>query len=227
MENCLSNARLLSKALEATGFYICLSDIHRPAPANSATGAVTERVKEAVTSAASSAFSSDDKGKKAETASTSAPHIGQETSTDYVAGLPVVAFRFSDEFKKEYPHLKQEKVSLMLRAKQWIIPNYALPPNEDKTEILRVVIRENMSFDLLDRLISDIVEVTEQLMEDDQVDLSVLRKQKRTRPNERRKLKAIGEKQGAETKVTKVVVVQVSVEDETKRMADGIHRTVC
>jgi glutamate decarboxylase len=30
MENCLSNARLLSKSLEATGWYTCVSDIHRP-----------------------------------------------------------------------------------------------------------------------------------------------------------------------------------------------------
>lgn len=29
MENCLSNARLLSKSLEATGWYTCVSDIHR------------------------------------------------------------------------------------------------------------------------------------------------------------------------------------------------------
>jgi len=30
-----------------------------------------------------------------------------ETSADYNPGLPVVAFRFSDEFKKEFPHLRQ------------------------------------------------------------------------------------------------------------------------
>jgi hypothetical protein len=30
-----------------------------------------------------------------------------ETSADYNPGLPVVAFRFSDDFKKEFPHLRQ------------------------------------------------------------------------------------------------------------------------
>lgn len=220
MENCLSNARLLSKALEDTGFYTCLSDIHRPEPANSAAGAVAERVKEAVTSAASSAVSGDDKGKQAETSGASAPHVGEDTSANYAAGLPVVAFRFTDEFKKEYPHLKQETVSLMLRAKQWIIPNYALPPNENKIEILRVVVRENMSFDLLDRLIGDIVEATEQLMTDDKVDLSILQKQKRTRPDERKKPK---EKQG--TEMQKAAGAPVAA--EAKSMAEGIHRTVC
>ncbi|KAB5560199.1 glutamate decarboxylase [Coniochaeta sp. 2T2.1] len=220
MENCLSNARLLSRSLEATGFYTCLSDIHRPAPVQSAAGAVTEKVKEAVTSAASSAVG-DDKGKKAETTSTSAPHVGEDTSANYVAGLPVVAFCFSDEFKKEYSHLKQEKVSLMLRARQWIIPNYALPPNEDQTEILRVVIRENMSFDLLERLITDIVEVTETLMEDDKVDLSILQKQRRRRPDEKRQHKSLG-------KIRETgKAAEAKVSQETKRMADGIHRSVC
>lgn len=94
MENCMSNARLLSKALEATGWYHCVSDIHRKK-------GVFELgdVKEAV-------FGKED-----------------ETSADYNAGLPVVAFRFTDEFKKEYPHVKQESVSNLLRAKQYIIPS--------------------------------------------------------------------------------------------------------
>ncbi|OIW31105.1 glutamate decarboxylase [Coniochaeta ligniaria NRRL 30616] len=213
MENCLSNARVLSRAIEATGFYTCLSDIHRPAPAKSAAGTVTEKVKEAVTSAASSAVGGGG----------GAPHVGRDTSDNYMAGLPVVAFRFSDEFKKEYPLLKQETVSLMLRARQWIIPNYALPPVEDATEILRVVIRENMSFDLLDRLVSDIVEVTETLMGDDSIDLSVLQKQKRTRPDERKKPRALGQKRGAEKKKG----VPTHVAEGKKRMADGIHRSVC
>jgi len=87
-----------------------------------------------------------------------------ETSADYNAGLPVVAFRFSDEFKREFPHIKQENISNLLRAKQYIIPNYPLPPSTDKIEILRVVVRESMSFDLLDRLISDICVTTQNLI---------------------------------------------------------------
>lgn len=51
--------------------------------------------------------------------------------------------------------------------------DYPLPPGEEKTEILRVVVRETMSLDLLDRLISDIIAVTEVIMKTDQVDLSV------------------------------------------------------
>jgi glutamate decarboxylase len=49
--------------------------------------------------------------------------------------------------------------------------DYPLPPNEEKTEILRVVVRESMSLDLLDRLIADICSVTETLMSSDKIDL--------------------------------------------------------
>ena len=93
MENALSNARLLSKALEATGWFRCVSDIHRPK------GQFEFKKGEP-------AFSKDD-----------------ESSADYNAGLPVVAFTLSDDFKKEYPHVKQVAVSNLLRAKQYIIPS--------------------------------------------------------------------------------------------------------
>lgn len=99
MENCLTNARLLSKALEASGWYTCVSDIHRKKGDYEFKG-VGEPV-----------FSTDD-----------------ETSADYNAGLPVVAFRFSDDFKKEYPHIKQESVSTLMRVKQYIIPSTYLSP---------------------------------------------------------------------------------------------------
>ena len=94
MENALSNARLLSKALEATGWYTCVSDIHRKKGEYTFKG-----TKELVF------------GKE------------HETSADYNAGLPVVAFRLSDDFKKQYPHVHQESVSTLLRVKQYIIPS--------------------------------------------------------------------------------------------------------
>ena len=138
----MSNARLLSKSLEATGWYTCVSDIHRRKGHHTPQDPEEIEFKEG------------------------------ETSAHYNAGLPVVAFRLSDNFKKEYGHVKQESVSILLRAKQYIIPNYPLPPKENKTEILRVVVRESMSLDLLDRLISDIISVTETLMDADPVDLA-------------------------------------------------------
>ncbi|KAK4042128.1 glutamate decarboxylase [Parachaetomium inaequale] len=209
MENCLANARILSQSLEATGWYTCLSEIHRPAPSNRATEAaaaaaadVTHHIKGAITSATGKSTASAQPTNKA------------ETSAAYAAGLPVVSFRLTDEFRREYPHIKQETVSLLLRARQWIIPNYALPPGEDGTEILRVVIRVSMSFDLLDRLVTDIVQVTEMLMEKDEVDLSVLQEHWRQRKGpalvkkEEGKVERLGREVG-------------------KRMAEGIHRSVC
>ena len=143
MENALANARLLSNSLEATGWYRCVSEIHRP---KGQYEYVKGQAVKMLTDSGSSA--------------------------DFNAGLPVVAFCLSDDFKKQYPHVKQVAVSNLLRAKQYIIPNYALPPNEDKTEILRVVVRESMSRDLLDRLIADICTVTETMMQSDEIDLS-------------------------------------------------------
>jgi glutamate decarboxylase len=71
MENALANARLLSKALESTGWYRCVSDIHRPK------GQTEYKKGEGY------------EGKEG------------ETSADYNAGLPVVAFTLTDEFKEK------------------------------------------------------------------------------------------------------------------------------
>lgn len=181
MENCMSNARLLSKSLEATGWYTCASDIHRKKGEYAFKG-----VKEAVF------------GKE------------NETSADYNAGLPVVAFSFSDEFKEDFPHIKQDSISNLLRAKQYIIPNYPLPPSEDKIEILRVVVRESMSFDLLDRLITDICTTTQALIDSDNQDLSILNGGNDTSVEKVHSSKGKGQGSGGE-----------------RPMSDGVHRTVC
>ena len=73
------------------------------------------------------------------------PKLHEDDPERYIPGLPVVSFRLTDEFKSTYPHIKQAAVSTLLRVKGWILPNYPLPPSEEKTEILRVVIRESFS----------------------------------------------------------------------------------
>ena len=139
---------------------------------------------------------------------------GNETSADYNPGLPVVAFHLSGEFKKEYPHIKQEAVSNMMRAKQYIIPNYPLPPNEEKTDILRIVVRESMSFDLLDRLIADICDVTSRLMETSPGDLGFIHAEHNTSAEKQlsSKGKPVEKGQG---------------KDGERPMSDGIHRSIC
>lgn len=76
---------------------------------------------------------------------------------NYVPGLPVVSFRFSDEFRQKNPDVEQRWVQTLLRAKGWIVPNYELAPDMQDVQILRVVVRESTSAVMIDRLVSDIV----------------------------------------------------------------------
>ncbi|KZP04962.1 glutamate decarboxylase [Athelia psychrophila] len=133
----LKNARLLSRALEHSGWYHVLSDIHRPAKASAGLLA------------------------GAKSAAGGAPD--EEDVESYEPGLPVVAFRFSDAFQAAHPDVQQKWIQTLLRAKGWIVPNYELAPDLETVEILRVVVRENMSESLVDRLISDLMEITEDL----------------------------------------------------------------
>lgn len=82
----------------------------------------------------------------------------------FVPGLPVVAFQFSEEFRKDYPEIPQEAVSTFLRMKGYIIPNYPLPTKYNNKEVLRVVVRASHTVDLLDKLMADIVKVVQRLI---------------------------------------------------------------
>ncbi|EJT70683.1 glutamate decarboxylase [Gaeumannomyces tritici R3-111a-1] len=269
MESCLANARLLSKSLEATGWYTCVSDIHRPAndsgsllsPTSTKGGdfhieeapkspssvggerlpydegsaghtieSLAQSVKTIITkpplgkrNGGGSSSSNSGKDKANDSHGNRGGGGGGETSADYVAGLPVVSFHLSDELKREFPHVRQETVSLLLRARQWIVPNYALPPGEDGTEILRVVVRESLSLDLLDRLVSDICEVTQKLMDDDEVDLDILRRGRNHQDHPR----AGGKEKEKGTPEECERARRERRGGRKHRMADGIHRSVC
>ncbi|KAI0262895.1 glutamate decarboxylase [Gloeopeniophorella convolvens] len=131
----LKNARTLSRALERTGYYTVLSDVHRPL------ASITATAKQAI------------------------GVVDEEDIDIYEPGLPVVAFRFSDEFQKKNPDIQQKWIQTLLRTKGWIVPNYDLAPDLSQVDILRVVVRETFTEALLDRLVSDIVEITEDLVE--------------------------------------------------------------
>ncbi|KAF8328269.1 glutamate decarboxylase [Cantharellus anzutake] len=139
----LANARLLSRALEESGWYKCLSNIHIPYKKSSITGAIGSVI-------------GDPSGR-----------VDEDKAAFYQRGLPVVAFRFSDEFKQNYPHVQQSWIQNLLRQKQWIVPNYNMPPNVEKVEVLRIVVRESMNPDIIERVAADILEITEQLTKTD------------------------------------------------------------
>lgn len=131
----LENARVFSIFLEDTGYFEVLSDIHRPR------GVYFPEKKRLPMD--SDAFMNAEK---------------------FNPGLPVVVFSFSEEFRQKYPEIPQEAVSSLLRDKGYIIPNYPLPEGESAREVLRVVVSSTLTLDLLDKLMEDIVRVTESLI---------------------------------------------------------------
>lgn len=131
----LKNARLLSRALEKSGWYTVISDIHRP------------KTKDLLQHSAQATIGFD-----------------EENPENYEEGLPVVSFRFSDSFQEEFAEIQQKWIQTLLRAKGWIVPNYELAPDLENVQILRVVVKENMTEALVDRLVADIIEVTQDLI---------------------------------------------------------------
>jgi glutamate decarboxylase len=69
----------------------------------------------------------------------------------------VVAFRFSEALRTQYPDVDQKWIQTLLRSKGWIVPNYELAPDLSDISILRVVVRETASEVLIERLVTDIV----------------------------------------------------------------------
>jgi glutamate decarboxylase len=73
------------------------------------------------------------------------------TPIDAYPRLPVVAFSLSA------PHAGREmEISSELRKFGWIVPAYTLPPNAQNFSVLRVVVREQVSKNMLDHLLEDL-----------------------------------------------------------------------
>jgi glutamate decarboxylase len=141
-----------------------------------------------------------------------------------------VAFTFSDDFKKDYPELDEDTISHLLRAKQYIVPSkqtffhvayrciglltwpgYPLPPNEEKTKILRVVVRESLSLDMIDRLVSDLCTITEAAMKTKGIDLAILQ------PGA----------QSVEKEHSSAGLKSSHKHKARRPMHEGVHRSVC
>lgn len=160
-DNCLINARLLSLFLEESSYFTCISNLHLPI-------GMTTR-------------------KRNSNWDVEYSHSIINEHEKFNPALPVVSFQLTKEFMKKYPEIPQGLISTLLRNKKWIIPNYQLPrinvpkTNEDgeevdddpsllneangeNNEILRVVVKYNLTAQLLDKLMHDIVEVVEMLV---------------------------------------------------------------
>jgi len=72
--------------------------------------------------------------------------------------LPVVAVKL-----KNKTNFTLYDLSDKLRERGWIIPAYSLPPNAQETVLLRVVVRENLSREMIDILIKDTIEAYNKL----------------------------------------------------------------
>ena len=73
-------------------------------------------------------------------------------------GVPLVAFSLKDRSRHD-----EFEVSDYLRRFGWIVPAYTMPPDAQHITVLRVVIREDFSRTLAERLVLDIEKVLHEL----------------------------------------------------------------
>ncbi|XP_051140218.1 glutamate decarboxylase-like [Andrographis paniculata] len=73
-------------------------------------------------------------------------------------GVPLVAFSLKDSSRHN-----EFEISEMLRRFGWIVPAYTMPPDAQHVTVLRVVIREDFSRTLAERLVLDIEKVLQEL----------------------------------------------------------------
>ncbi|KAK4274991.1 hypothetical protein QN277_018140 [Acacia crassicarpa] len=73
-------------------------------------------------------------------------------------GLPLVAFTLKDR-----SHFNEFQISDFLKRYGWIVPAYTMPPDAQSITVIRVVIREDFSRTLAERLVIDIQKVLHDL----------------------------------------------------------------
>lgn len=156
-DNCLVNARLLSCFLEETGYFTCISDLHLPVGMKTRERNESFEIKDV--------------------------HQNLSNHELFNPALPVVSFQLTKGFSEDYPEIPQVLISKLLRNRGWIIPNYHLPKceipkngeeqesgpisnevNGENDEILRVVVKFDLTAQLLDKLMHDIVEIVDVAM---------------------------------------------------------------
>lgn len=84
--------------------------------------------------------------------------MGRFTIVSKDDGVPLVAFTL-----KDHTHFDEFQISDLLRRFGWIVPAYSMPPDAQHVTVLRVVIREDFSRTLAERLVADIEKVLHEL----------------------------------------------------------------
>ncbi|KAL6521380.1 hypothetical protein OROGR_017949 [Orobanche gracilis] len=84
--------------------------------------------------------------------------IGRFNIVSKDIGVPLVAFSLKDNTRHN-----EFEISDTLRRFGWIVPAYTMPPNAQHVTVLRVVIREDFSRTLAERLVTDIEKVMHEL----------------------------------------------------------------
>lgn len=111
---------------------------------------------------------------------------------------------------------------ILLKTKTNHATDYPLPPDAESTEILRVVVRESMALDLLDKLIADIAAVTESVC-DIENDFDLAAWQPFPKKEATQLSKHEDEQDNSKAKKTDAKTQGLP----TQNMDTGIHRTVC
>nr|BAX08661.1 glutamate decarboxylase [Gentiana triflora] len=83
---------------------------------------------------------------------------GKFTIVSKDIGVPLVAFSLKDT-----SHHNEFEVADLLRRFGWIVPAYTMPADAQHITVLRVVVREDFSRTLAERLVSDITKVLHEL----------------------------------------------------------------
>ncbi|KAL9238360.1 hypothetical protein vseg_012791 [Gypsophila vaccaria] len=83
---------------------------------------------------------------------------GRFTIVSKEVGVPLVAFSLKDNsLHNEF------EISDMLRRYGWIVPAYTMPANAQHVTVLRIVIREDFSRTLAERIVNDLTKVLDEL----------------------------------------------------------------
>lgn len=73
--------------------------------------------------------------------------------------LPILALQMKPDI-----NISVFELSDKLRERGWIVPAYTLPPNAEKVEVLRIVVRENFSRDMANMLLNDMNRFIQELL---------------------------------------------------------------